>query len=220
MQDNTVELRLLIVSNEPLARAGLSSLLTDQPGLEVVGLENSYFDIDPTLKVFSPDVILWDLGWEPSPRDDVVAQNDLEHISALSSEGIPVVALISSPGIARDAWAAGARGILVRDVDVDTLVTAVLAMTSNLVVLDPSIGANLLPTLSLGEHVQIEDLTPREVQVLQQLAEGLPNKAIANQLGVSEHTIKFHTNSIFRKLDVRSRTEAVVRASQLGLILL
>ena len=64
----------------------------------------------------------------------------------------------------------------------------------------------------------MEDLTPREREVLRLLAEGLPNKAIARQLGISEHTVKFHVNAILGKLAVASRTEAVVRATRLGLI--
>jgi len=65
-----------------------------------------------------------------------------------------------------------------------------------------------------------ESLTSRELEVLQYLAEGLPNKAIALKLGISEHTIKFHVNAILGKLGAQSRTEAVVRASRLGLIIL
>jgi DNA-binding NarL/FixJ family response regulator len=65
-----------------------------------------------------------------------------------------------------------------------------------------------------------EPLTPREMEVLQRLAEGLTNKAIAQELGISEHTIKFHVNAIMGKLHAQSRTEAVVRATRLGLILL
>ncbi|MBI1880571.1 MAG: response regulator transcription factor, partial [Chloroflexi bacterium] len=63
-------------------------------------------------------------------------------------------------------------------------------------------------------------LTPRELEVLQLLAEGLPNKAIARRLDISDHTVKFHVNAILSKLSAQSRTDAVVRATRLGLILL
>ena len=65
-----------------------------------------------------------------------------------------------------------------------------------------------------------QELTPRELEVLQLLAEGLANKAIALQLDISEHTVKFHVNAILAKLGVQSRTQAVVRATRLGLIIL
>jgi len=66
----------------------------------------------------------------------------------------------------------------------------------------------------------LEELTAREMEVLQLLAEGLPNKSIAQRLDISEHTVKFHVNAILRKLEAQSRTEAVVQATRLGLILL
>jgi two-component system nitrate/nitrite response regulator NarL len=66
----------------------------------------------------------------------------------------------------------------------------------------------------------VEDLTPRELEVLQLLAEGLPNKAIGLRLSISEHTVKFHVNAILGKLGAQSRTDAVVRATRLGLIIL
>jgi len=66
----------------------------------------------------------------------------------------------------------------------------------------------------------VEELTPRERHVLQLLAEGLPNKAIADRLGISEHTVKFHVSAIMSKLGAQSRTEAVTRAARLGLIIL
>jgi two-component system nitrate/nitrite response regulator NarL len=66
----------------------------------------------------------------------------------------------------------------------------------------------------------VEELTPRELEVLRLMAEGLPNKTVALRLGISEHTVKFHVNAILGKLGVSSRTEAVVHATRLGLILL
>ncbi len=95
-------------------------------------------------------------------------------------------------------------------------------MGRSLVVLDGSFAGDLLlsaqPEAS-GDR-PVEDLTPRELEVLQLLAEGLANKAIAQRLGVSDHTIKFHVNAILGKLGAQSRTEAVVRATRLGLIVL
>ena len=71
-----------------------------------------------------------------------------------------------------------------------------------------------------GSAAHIEALTDREIQVLQLIAEGLANRAIAHRLGISEHTVKFHVNSILDKLRVQSRTEAVVKATRAGLILI
>jgi two-component system, NarL family, nitrate/nitrite response regulator NarL len=87
-------------------------------------------------------------------------------------------------------------------------------------VLDPALAGALVAARTELPALPVEALTPREVDVLRLLGEGLPNKAIARRLGISEHTVKFHVNAILGKLGASSRTEAVVRATRLGLILL
>ena len=220
MLDQPQDLKILIISNEPLIRAGLSSLLEAEPFIRVVGQAGVGTDQETMMSVFQPDLIIWDLGWDPSPGDGSNLQTELGHISDLATEGAAIIVLISSPELARDAWVAGVRAILLRDADRRSLLSAISATVNEMVVLEDSIAAHLLPELGLSDREPAEELTPRELEVLQQLAEGLPNKIIALNLGVSEHTVKFHTNSIFKKLGVRSRTEAVVRGTQLGLILL
>jgi DNA-binding NarL/FixJ family response regulator len=85
---------------------------------------------------------------------------------------------------------------------------------------DPSFTEQIPWPPARPDGVPLEELTAREMEVLQLLAEGLPNKSIAQRLDISEHTVKFHVNSILRKLEAQSRTEAVVQATRLGLILL
>ena len=85
---------------------------------------------------------------------------------------------------------------------------------------DPALGGALLPTHGATDAFKVEELTKREHEVLKLLAEGLSNRSIAVQLEISEHTVKYHVNSILRKLGAQSRTEAVVRATRSGLILL
>ena len=87
-------------------------------------------------------------------------------------------------------------------------------------VVDRDLAPALYPRPDIEPSPLVESLTPREVEVLQLLAEGLPNKGIAQRLGISEHTVKFHVNAIMGKLGAQSRTEAVVQATRLGLILL
>jgi DNA-binding NarL/FixJ family response regulator len=92
----------------------------------------------------------------------------------------------------------------------------VQAAGQGLVVHDPSLAPG--PGPGRDPAVLVEDLTPRETEVLQLLADGLTNKAIAQRLGISDHTVKFHVNAVLGKLDAQSRTEAVVQASRLGLL--
>lgn len=204
------ELGVLIVADDPLARAGLARLLAEQPGCAVVGQVAGEVDWAATLETYRPDVLVWDLGWDPTPN--------LERLSGLRD--VPIVALLPDQAHAADAWAAGARGLLLREADAASLVSALKAVAQGLVALDPSLASTLVPAREQAPAPPVEELSPRELQVLRLMAEGLPNKAIAQRLEISEHTVKFHVNAILGKLGVQSRTEAVVHATRLGLIFL
>ena len=111
-------------------------------------------------------------------------------------------------------------GAWVRAVTNPRLVATLTAAARDLIIIDPPLAAPVLGARDPSSATPVEDLTPRELEVLGLLAEGLPNKAIARRLGISEHTVKFHVNAVLGKLGAQSRTEAVVRATRLGLILL
>lgn len=196
--------RVLIVADDPLARAGLAALLAGQDGCTIVGQVAGDDRLADNLDVYRPDVLIWDLGWDPDPA----ALPDL-------GGGLPVIALLPDPTQAADVWTAGARGLLLRSADAARLVTAITAAAQGLTVLDPAL-AGALPLDR--PRPPAADLTPREVEVLRLLAEGLANKAIARRLAISDHTVKFHINAILGKLHAQSRTEAVVHAIRLGLI--
>ena len=204
-------LRILIVAGDPLARAGLATLLADQPGWSVVGRIATDADLPAGLEVYAADVGVWDLGWDPAPA--------LERLAAMRGE-LPIVALLPDEAHVAEAWAAGAQGLLLRDADAERLAAAVTAVAHGLTAFDPALVAALVPVREQAPLPPLEALTPRELEVLRLLAEGLSNKVIAHRLGISEHTVKFHTNAILGKLGAQSRTEAVVRATRLGLILL
>ncbi|MCX7707512.1 MAG: response regulator transcription factor, partial [Anaerolineae bacterium] len=162
---------------------------------------------------------LWDLGWDPGPA--------LGRLAEQWDELPPVVALAPDASTATAAWQAGARGLLRRDLAPEQLVAALTAVAEGLAVIEPTFASSLWlqsERSPFGPDTEtpspIEPLTPRELEVLRLMAEGLPNKTIARRLGISEHTVKFHVNAILGKLGVAGRTEAVVRATRLGLILL
>jgi two-component system nitrate/nitrite response regulator NarL len=202
--------RVLVVASGPLARAGLTTLLADQPGCIVVGQITGESDWEAELDVYDPDVVVWDLGWEPA----------LEPLADFRDTEIPLVALLPDETHAAEAWAAGVRALLLRDVSAERLVTTIQAVYQNLAVFDSTLAPTLPSIQDSAATFPVEGLSPREVEVLQLLAEGLPNKAIAHRLNISEHTVKFHVNAIMGKLGAQSRTEAAVRAARLGLILL
>ncbi|MEM8556680.1 MAG: response regulator transcription factor [Bacteroidota bacterium] len=142
------------------------------------------------------DVVLWDTGSAGTPDTEA-----------------PLVALVDDDAAARWAWQVGARTLLPVTVAPDALAAALVATYRGLVVVAPR----------FADVVQREDvaddgppLTPREQEVLTLVAEGLPNKLIADRLGVSDNTAKFHVASLLRKLGAHSRTEAVIKAARLG----
>jgi DNA-binding NarL/FixJ family response regulator len=205
-------LRILIVADDPLVRAGLATLLENHPRCTVAGQMGSTADLASDLEVYQADLLVWDLGWSPTP--DFSQQIDVEEA------GIPVLALLPDDSQINELWSTGVQGVLLRDADADKLWAALQAIFEGLTVFDPELVGALLPARQLDSSALVDPPTPRELEVLQLLAEGLSNKAIAHQLGISEHTVKFHVNALLGKLGAQSRTEAVVRATRLGLLLL
>jgi len=212
MSTTAPPLRILIIAGDTLARAGLAALLANQPNLVVVGQVAPDGDLMLPVNAYQPDVVLWDLGWNPAPQ--------LEALTALTEGGLPVLALLPDNAYASQVWAAGVRGLLLREAKADALVAALVSLGQGLVVLEPTFtNLAVLDPLTPASPLA-EPLTPRELEVLQRMAEGLSNKLIARALDISEHTVKFHVNAILSKLGAQSRTEAVVRATRAGLILL
>lgn len=204
--------RVLIVAEDLLARAGLAGVLHDRPDVTVVGQSAPLGDLEAMIAASRPDVLLWDLGWATEPVvDELVGRaGELPPIVAL----LPVSARAPGPRWTR------LHGWLSRDAAPETLGAALQAAAHGLRVMDPTlepIRAALEPTDPLPPT---DPLTERELEVLRLVAEGLANKAIGARLSVSEHTVKFHLNALLRKLGAQSRTDAVVRATRLGLILL
>src|SRR5215510_2352387 len=118
------DLRVLIVADDPLVRAGLALLLAQQPGGTVVGQMAGDVDILTGFRLYHPDVIVWDFGWQsphsaPPPRPEQGgAATALEHVSDIREAGQAVLALLSEATDAAAVWTAGVRGLLLRDVDV------------------------------------------------------------------------------------------------------
>lgn len=208
------DLQLLIVADDPLARAGLVQILAQIPEANVVGQMNSRDLLQDWLDEESddglgdaPDVIIWDLGWEVSAK-----------LPDWQTLPLPLVALLPDETAVADVWRSGVRAILLRDADAVSILATAQAAVHRLAVIDPLLADALLPVTGLPETAVVEELTPRETEVLPLLAEGLTNKAIAQRLSISDHTVKFHVNAIMTKLNAQSRTEAVVVATRMGLI--
>lgn len=203
------EVRVLVVGSDPLVRGGIAAMLAERPGIAVAGGAADAEDVVGVAEASGADVVVWDIGTD--------LPLGIERLSAAVRALAPVVALLGDASAAAQAWAVGARGLLHRDTPPERLAAAVVAVAEGATVLDDDAADALLRRAAPGAG-PVEPLTPRELEVLRLLAEGLANKAVAARLEVSENTVKFHVNAIFGKLGVQSRTEAVVRATRLGLI--
>jgi DNA-binding NarL/FixJ family response regulator len=147
------------------------------------------------------------------PAHPWVADSDRAAVRAV----LPVVALLPAADRAGEALAAGARGALLRDASPARLAAALSAAASGLVVLDAGLARDWVRAAAPAADPGAP-LTPRELEVLPLLAEGLSNKQIAAQLGIAERTAKFHVESILGKLPAATRAEAVAVAARRGLL--
>jgi DNA-binding NarL/FixJ family response regulator len=206
-------IRVLILAPTPALRSGLRALLGAEEAIEVVGEAAGAEMLD---EFSGLEVIV--LAGDELPADEwVAAFGEAEPPPALlllSEEAEAARELNSLP---LRAW-----GLLPPDADEDELIAAVFALHEGLLAASPALLQPLLgaaPAYSAEEEL-FEELSPREGEVLQLLSQGFPNKQIAMELGISEHTVKFHISAIYAKLGVTNRTEAVRRALRLGLVAL
>jgi DNA-binding NarL/FixJ family response regulator len=212
-------IRVMVVAASPVVRAGLSAVLTSNPKLTVVG---SVSDLDALLREvqLQPQVVLLDLSSN-------LQQSVWEKLLLMQEEQYPSPIIVIADELdsinLEVALRSGVRGILPDTSTESEIIAAVEAIAFNLIVLHPD-AVELLPLKeSMREKVTLtpmQTLTPREIEVLEMLGSGLGNKAIAKRLHISDHTVKFHVSSIFGKLGVSSRTEAVTVGVRLGLIML
>ncbi len=197
--------RILLVGDDPLARAGLAARLAGRSDVSIAG-ESGADEASAASAALAPAAVLWDLGTSGGTADPAPS-----HVTA------PVVALAAGEGDAAEAVRAGARAVLFRGATADAIAAALVAAARGLAVLDASLAEDWVRP---PEEAPAEGLTARETEVLSLLAEGLSNKAIAARLGISDHTAKFHVNAILAKLGAESRAAAIVKAARLGLVAL
>jgi two-component system nitrate/nitrite response regulator NarL len=198
-------IKVALLTDDPLLRAGVSSLLEQLGSIDVVDRDRA-------------EVALWDAG--------VDAGKTLARLAELRTLSMPVVAVVGDKADVAPAIAAGARGVVLRDQVGPGIHAALAAVRSGLTVLDTALAESLVPQPPVAVPANSNgaptkgrgELTEREKQVVQLLSEGLSNKLIADRLGISDHTAKFHVNGVMMKLGASTRTEAVVEAMRRGLI--
>ena len=213
--------RVLIVDDHGIMRAGLRMLLESQSGIMVVGEASSCADALALATCTQPDVIVLDL--------DLGGENAVESIPTLLHTApetrILVLTGLRDPEVHRQAIRHGALGLVFKEKAVETLLQAITKVRAGEVWLEPTMIAQVLGDLTRpqrssqtsAEAAKIARLTEREREVITLLGEGLRNKLIAARLYISEATVRHHLTAIFAKLDISDRFELAIYAYQHGL---
>jgi DNA-binding NarL/FixJ family response regulator len=220
-----VSIRLLLADDQPLMRAGFRMILEETDDIDIAGEARDGTEAIRLAKELSPDVILMDVrmpgvdGIEATRQ--IVARDPAARVLILTTFDLDEYAF--------SALRAGASGFVLKDVPLDELARAIRSVASGDAVVSPRITRRLLdvyaarlPDLSDAAaspvHAALDQLTPREREVLLEVARGLSNTEIAEKLVVSEATVKTHVGSILAKLDLRNRVQAVIFAYDVGLV--
>jgi DNA-binding NarL/FixJ family response regulator len=207
-------LAVVIVFADPALRRRLEDLLRADRGVTIVGVAADAAAARALMQQTQVNAILADAAAAAAMAEWTIAQLKK-----------PVIALLDDAGDAQsslEAIGTGVRAVLPRSAGGEEILAALRAVSSGLVVLPHELVPMLLDGAShgLAKGNGAAPLTARELEVLAALADGASNKAIARRLGISFHTVKFHVAAILAKLDADSRTEAVTKAAQLGLVML
>lgn len=212
MTDSSARIRIVVIDDHPVVREGLVASLEDDAGFEVVGEAGSAEEALRLVAATRPDVVLLDL--------ELPGMSGLEAIPALREAhpgaGLLVLTAYDTDERVLGAIRAGARGYLLKGASLQAIARAVRTVHAGESHLDPRITGKVLAELGPGRPATT--LTEREREVLGGIAEGLANKQIAQSLGITERTVKYHVTSILNKLGAENRAHAVAVAAQRGLL--
>lgn len=195
-------IRVAVAARSSVVRAGLESVVRASSALELAG------SLD------------WALIGSTEPDADVLLMDVGGALPEQLGQRAVLLLDTSDAALVNAALRAGTNGILSREASADEIESAIQAVYAGLVVLTTASLPDLLPELRTAVEELKEPLSDRELEVLNLIAEGHSNKLIAQSLSISEHTVKTHIASIFEKLGVSSRTEAVSQAIRRGLVML
>jgi DNA-binding NarL/FixJ family response regulator len=213
-----VKIRVAVVDDHALFRAGLISLLQDMPDLEVVGeAEDGSEAVDVVYRT-QPDVLLLDVNMPG--MGGVAAVKAIRNLPDDKQCRILMLTISKSDDDLMGAIAAGADGYLLKSSDPDELSNAIELVHQGMSILSPQITRQVLSAAAMADRDRIarSGLSEREMEVLECLGQGNTTAEIAEALFISDNTVKTHVRHILEKLDASNRSEAVIRAIQMGLL--
>jgi DNA-binding NarL/FixJ family response regulator len=214
-----MSIRILIADDQSLVRAGFRMVLENHPDMEVVGEASNGHEAVHSTARFAPDVVLMDIRM---PQLDGIAAT--REITARHAARVLVLTTYDLDEYVYDALQAGASGFLLKDTPPEQLADGIRAVAGGEALLAPTVTRRLIEEFArvgrqrAARPPELEELTPRELEVLRLLARGLSNAEIAQELVVSETTVKTHVTHVLGKLGLRDRVQAVVLAYESGLV--
>jgi DNA-binding NarL/FixJ family response regulator len=221
--------RIVVADDHDVVRSGFASLLDTQPDLSVVGTARDGLEAVRVGRELEPDVVLMDVRM---PGLDGIGATRQLTADAAHAPRILILTTFDLDEYVYEALRAGASGFLLKDATAETLFHAVRVIAAGDALLAPGITRRLIsefaaradhqsspsPSPSPSPATGLDELTPRETEVLRLIAEGLSNAEIAGRLVVTEETVKTHVSRVLGKLGLRDRTQAVVVAYETGLV--
>ncbi|MFI6831545.1 response regulator [Kribbella sp. NPDC050241] len=207
--------RVVVADDQTVVRDGLVTLLKLLPGIDVVAAASDGEEAVRLVAEHNPDVLLVDLRM---PKCDGVEATRRVRADHPETE-VVVLTTYSDDDSVLSALRAGARGFLTKDADAESIGRALQAAAAGQSILDAEVQRRLIEGAATPKPAVLagSGLTPREIEVLRLIADGLSNTEIARQLVVSEATVKTHINHLFAKANLRDRAQAVAYAYRLGL---
>lgn len=207
--------RVVVADDQTVVRDGLVTLLKLLPGIDVVAAASDGEEAVRLVAEHNPDVLLVDLRM---PRCDGVEATKRVRADHPGTE-VVVLTTYSDDDSVLSALRAGARGFLTKDADAESIGRALQAAAAGQSILDADVQRRLIEGAATPKPADpaVSGLTPREIEVLRLIADGLSNTEIARRLVVSEATVKTHINHLFAKANLRDRAQAVAYAYRLGL---
>jgi len=211
---NGATLRVVIADDHPVYREGLAGLIDTETGLDVVGQATDGAAAVDLVMTLHPDLLVLDL--EMPEHDGMSAL--LEVAANAPDTAVLVLTMYGNDDAVFEAMKAGARGYLVKSADPEQVLRAIRTVADGGVVLSAALGARMADwfTTLQQEHGPLSQLTPREREVLNLMCRGRDNTAIASALGISPKTVRNVVSSIFTKLGVAHRADAIAKARAAG----